>query len=94
MKILIGIFIAITLSSCGGWIDPNTGRDPFGKVLMGTVTKPEKIGENKYYVEAWSRNDAIQGAKKGCSEMGGSTFDVISVDAPEGQYVMVTFTCK
>tara|TARA_B110000003_G_scaffold222305_1_gene222452 strand:+ start:258 stop:440 length:183 start_codon:yes stop_codon:yes gene_type:complete len=59
---------------------------------VGQHSKAESMGGNKYFVEAHSRYDAINGAKSECALMGKSA-TIEKVDAAEGQYVMAIFTC-
>ena len=85
------ILIAVLFLS--GCVDPTTGRDPFGGIMAGSHSKAESMGGGKYFVEAHSRYDAINGAKSECASMGKSAI-IESVDAPEGQFVMAIFTCN
>ena len=78
------------LNGCAA-VDPTTGRDPYGNILPGDYATAEKIGQNKYYVEAWAQVDAIRGAKETCSGMGKSV-EVLSTDH-SGNYPSVMFSC-
>ena len=90
MKKILFLFGLIIL---GGCTDPTTGRDALGNIFVGNHSKAESMGGNKYFVEAHTRYDAINGAKSECALMGKST-TIETVDAPEGQYVMAIFTCN
>ncbi len=90
MKKFILISFFIILNGCD---NPTTGRDVFGNIGYEGASAPVQIGDNKYYTEAQQRPFGIERARVFCSSRG-KTLEVIKIDVPENEYIMVTFSCN